>query len=306
LDFAKGVPGQVDDGDFERWSQELRNVAGISLTSLRKYQSAVRTYFKFIVESPRYRNLIRSELGLDVVQVVTPENSIPHRNEREMDSLRRPVSLVEQQRFFSTIDEEIAYASAGSKSLHVLRRDKAMFYIAFKLGLRAMEISNLNLSCFTSDDRLPDLKEFAVVHVFGKGEKWRAVPVADPLLPETMAWYLESVRPALEKRARPGEQAVFLTERGARITYSAIYSRFRHICFLANVDGVSPHSMRHTTASEDIQSGVSIHAEQQKLGHAHASTTDGYAYYPKEFTRREFDAALKRRLAKIKEDGENT
>jgi site-specific recombinase XerD len=41
-------------------------------------------------------------------------------------------------------------------------------------------------------------------------------------------------------------------------------------------DGVSPHALRHTAATEIIEAGVSRETLQRFLGHVHSQTTDIY------------------------------
>jgi site-specific recombinase XerD len=302
LDFlthAKGIPGQVQPEDFEAWSQHLFVDRELAAGSQRKYQSVVRTMFTYLCATPRCRNLVRSEFDCDIVQVVTPDAAIPHRRPNESGRRgRRPMTKEEQHIFFKTLDVEITYAShARSKSLAPLQRDKAMFHVTLRLGLRADECVGLDITSFASDSRFAQHGEYAMCRVFGKGAKWRTVPIDDPVVPEVLRWYFELVRPQYELKANAiAAKAFFLSERGRRLSYSAFYNRFKYICYLANLpDDLVPHSLRHSSVTDGAMEGMSLHANQFKHGHEHASTTQTYIGLPDDFITNEFSRVLEKR-----------
>lgn len=304
LSHAKGIPGRVQPEDFEAWSQHLFIDRKLEAGSQRKYQSVVRTMFTYLCTTPRCRNLVRTEFGCDIVQVVTPDNAIPHRRPVESGRrARRPMRKEEQEIFFQTLDTEIAFAKVdGSKSLAPLQRDKAMFHVTLRLGLRADECVGLDLTSFSSDSRFPQHGEYAMCRVFGKGEKWRTVPIDDALVPEVLRWYVRAVRPQYELKAiAPDMNALFFSERGKRISYAAFYNRFKYICYLANLpDDLVPHSLRHASVTDAAMDGMSLHANQFKHGHEYASTTQTYMGLPDDFMTNEFSRVLKARTQRSK------
>lgn len=303
LDFlthAKRLPGEVQPEHFEAWSKHLYLDREVAAGTQRKYQGAVRTMFKFLCATPRCRNLVRSELGCDIVQVVTAENAIPHRRPNESGRTeRRAMTKAEQDVFFQTLDEEIAHASrTGSKSLPALQRDKAMFHSMKCMGLRADECVGLNLPSFTPDSRFPEQGGFAMGRVFGKGSKWRSVPIDDPILPKVLSWYIEFVRPQYALKADEKDaQALFLSEQGYRISYSALYGRFKRILSLAGLPlDLVPHSLRHASVTDGAMEGLSLYANQLKHGHENASTTQTYMSLPDDFIVNEFARHLRKRM----------
>lgn len=132
---------------------------------------------------------------------------------------------------------------------------------------------------------LPELGDFGFARVTGKGSsgsgpKQRTVPVLNPALPKILAWYLAQVRPFLLKKADPNEKALFLTERGTRLSSSALDNRFQNAVELAGMDGrgFTPHSLRHSLISEVQQQSLSLEATRRLAGHAFACTTQDYTH----------------------------
>ena len=95
-----------------------------------------------------------------------------------------------------------------------------------------------------------------------------------PWAAETVAQYLEEVRPHYGCDRHP---AVWLTERGGRISPRQIDDRFAQFRTLAGLPGdLSVHSLRHSYVSHLIEDGTDPLFVQQQVGHSWASTTAVY------------------------------
>jgi integrase/recombinase XerC/integrase/recombinase XerD len=147
-------------------------------------------------------------------------------------------------------------------------RDRAMFELAYAAGLRAEEITAVEV-----DGLEPDSEE---VRVEGKGGRTRVVPVGEP------AWraldaYLARGRPALVQDAARPEPALFLSKTGRRLSTSDVRRRLRLATRRAALDaGVSPHTLRHSFATHLLEGGADLRAIQELLGHVSISTTQTY------------------------------
>lgn len=303
LDFfthARGIPGQAQPEHFERWANHLYLERKVAASTQRGYQNTVRLFFDYVLGQPRLRNAIRRAMGQEAVQVATPENCIVHRRERELeaDSARRSFTDLECAAFFERIDLEIALAyTQCSKALRSLQRDKALFSAVLELGLRASEATGLNIDSFEPNHDHPSMGAFGVARVYGKGSKWRRVPALKPALSRVLQWYVEHVRPSYLAGAVPGEKALFLSERGARLSYSAFYQQFTRIKELAGLPTeLVPHCLRHTSVSNDDMGGLSLEANRLRHGHTYGSTLQGYMHHPDTYVREEFGRAIKKNL----------
>jgi integrase/recombinase XerC/integrase/recombinase XerD len=145
-------------------------------------------------------------------------------------------------------------------------RDRALFELAYASGLRAEELVDLDVGSLDFDAEH--------VRVEGKGAKTRFVPVGEPAL-KALAAYLERARPALS--ARDGNEALFLSKSGRRLSTSDVRRRLRVWARTAAAHtGVHPHALRHSFATHLLEGGADLRAIQELLGHASISTTQVY------------------------------
>jgi integrase/recombinase XerC len=145
-------------------------------------------------------------------------------------------------------------------------RDKAVCELAYSSGLRLAELIGLELA-----DARAMLRD-AEVAVTGKGRKTRVVPVGKKACEAIAAW-LEA-RPRL---AKSDESALFVSERGGRLSPRAVQARVKRWALRAGLGSpLHPHVLRHSFASHVLQSSGDLRAVQEMLGHASIATTHVY------------------------------
>lgn len=186
------------------------------------------------------------------------------------------------------VDQAMALAEAeidGGNPL-LLARDQCIVELLYGCGLRVGELTGLDLRAGGADAGWIDAAD-ATVHVFGKGSKRRSVPVGKPALRAFEAWVM--VRSQL---ADAGEPALFVSQRGTRLTASQVRSRLKARAIQAGVPThVHPHMLRHSFASHLLQSSGDLRAVQELLGHAHISTTQVYTQLDFGHLSKVYDAA---------------
>jgi len=141
-------------------------------------------------------------------------------------------------------------------------RDRAIFEVLYGCGLRVSELTGLNLE---DVDRAEGW-----LRVRGKGKKERQTP-----LPSKAAEALE--RYLAVRAVVPGQNAVFLSYRGRRLTRGSVaYIVKLYATYLAQDPSLHPHSFRHAYATHLLADGADLRAIQELLGHARLSTTQRY------------------------------
>jgi integrase/recombinase XerD len=154
----------------------------------------------------------------------------------------------------------------------VARRDRAILEVLYGTGMRISELVGLSLADVDLVDRL--------VRVFGKGAKERVVPLGRLAAEALEAWLAPAGRGAMEPdrwRRRGDAEAVFLNQRGGRLTRQGAYGILRgHARRVDLDDRISPHVLRHSCATHMVDHGADIRAVQELLGHASISTTQVY------------------------------
>lgn len=137
----------------------------------------------------------------------------------------------------------------------------------FSTGCRVSELCDVKI-----EDVNFDTKE---VHLFGKGRKHRTSYIS----PRAEL----AIRKYLNSRKHASEYLLCNERGGGKMSKSNIERMFRKIAHAVGLDGIlTPHVMRHTTATIALQNGMKINQVQQLLGHENISTTMIYAETDKE------------------------
>lgn len=152
------------------------------------------------------------------------------------------------------------------------RRDYALLLFLYNTGTRADEVAQLSIGDLFLPESLK--KGFATVTVRGKGNKLRKCPLWDKTVVE--------LKMLISNRSL--SESVFLNRLNQPITRFGIYSIVdKYAKLIADefpgIKGkrLSPHTIRHTTATHLLQSGVDINTIRAWLGHVSINTTNIYA-----------------------------
>ncbi len=167
-----------------------------------------------------------------------------------------------------SVDEVVRILDAPPADDPVGIRDRAILELLYDCGLRVSELVGLDRHRLD----LPGLQ----VRVIGKGNKERRVPMGEEAR-ERLHRYL--VGPHANWTAEHPTEAVFVGERGRRLSREAVWRLVRHWTAVAQVTGhVSPHTFRHSFATHLLEGGADLRTVQTLLGHASISTTQLYTH----------------------------
>jgi site-specific recombinase XerD len=165
---------------------------------------------------------------------------------REPQRLPRPVKEDDLRLFFAAI---------------VDARDRAMFVLMLRCGLRIGEVANLLLADLYLDEPAPRL----VVH--GKGSRERTVYLS-PQAEHALRRYIAERPPARS-------DFVFLSYQLAGLSTTAIHKRLMRYRAQAEVH-LTAHRLRHSFANDLLSAGAPVTSIQQLLGHRWLETTQIY------------------------------
>lgn len=297
--------------DFESWSAYLGIERNLAPSSQRHYQTVIRGLFEYVINNPRFSTAIQQLYGIRVVQICTPENCIPHVQDRELKREREALTYDELQKLFDAIHNAAIEAKRfASKEQYPLLRDKAMFFMTYVTGFRLSEVIDMNIDSFSPNPRIPEMGNYGFCRAWrkgskGSGKKFQNVPLTHPGIPEMMDWYINRVRIVFLMKADPNERALWLSERGGRIGRSAFGERLKKCLAYAGLEGrgFSPHCIRHTSVTHEGMQ-MSLEANRIKHGHAFAATTQGYFHVADEFVDKELASVTRSNIEKIKKMGE--
>ena len=148
------------------------------------------------------------------------------------------------------------------------QRNKAIIELLFSCGLRVSELVNLKFNDIFERDKF--------LRIIGKGDKERLVPISESALHEIKLWLYDRNL----MKIKPGEQDyVFLNRRSAHLTRTMILIMIKRTAEEAGITKtVSPHTLRHSFATELLKGGADLRAIQEMLGHENIKTTQIYTH----------------------------
>jgi len=165
-------------------------------------------------------------------------------------------------------NEEIAKLFNIRLTKPVDYRNKAILEVMYATGARISEVINLELNQI-------DFEE-CIIRVVGKGKKERIIPLDDVAI-EALDNYINNYRPFLIKNETCNY--VFLNKNGEKISRQMIFKILKN---LANKVGItkeiSPHTLRHSFASNLLNNGADLRVIQELLGHENLETTEIYSH----------------------------
>ncbi|MCK9393486.1 MAG: tyrosine-type recombinase/integrase [Candidatus Paceibacterota bacterium] len=150
-------------------------------------------------------------------------------------------------------------------------RDRAILEILFSTGLRIAELTALNIEQFKNIEKKNDLE----VGVIGKGNHPRTVYFSE----RALTWLKKYLKTRDDE-----EKALFINYRrrngsDARLTPRSVERLVKRYATLANVPYfTTPHTLRHSMATDLLNQGVDLRIIQEFLGHRNIATTQIYTH----------------------------
>jgi integrase/recombinase XerD len=245
---GRHFPSAVTHDDLREYVYHLRQ-AGMAATSIRRAQSALRTYFGFLLTEG-----VLEEDPTERMESPKVGRTLP-------DTLSR--------------EEVVRLLEAPDVSHPLYWRDRAVLEVLYGSGLRVSELTGLELNDVDAEE--------GIVLVFGKGGKERLVPMGGAAA-RTLERYLREVRPQLDEGR--GEGRIFLNARGGPLSRTAVWKLVKAQARRAGIHKeISPHTLRHSFATHLLEGGADLAAVQELLGHADISTTQIYTHLDRHYLR---------------------
>lgn len=229
------------------WLNRYQNDAGDSLSPLTQSYHLIA---------------LRSFLGYcskrDIITLTPEKVELPKTRRKQVSFL----SQEETERIMDVVEDQTPQDL----------RDKAIIELLFSSGLRVSELCNLDR------DHI-NLKRGEFM-VRGKGQKDRPVFIS-PEASECLAAYLETrsddARPLFIRYS--GFKTGDKDGNSFRLTPRSVQRIVAHYAKLAGITKkVSPHTLRHSFATDLLMNGADIRSVQSMLGHSNIATTQVYTH----------------------------
>lgn len=246
IDFRSVTVEQLD-----RFVASLLDM-GIAQKSIARILSGMRSFYRFL--------LMEKEIENDPTELMDSPNFGKYLPEvLSLDEIDRIERAIDQTR-----DEGI--------------RDHAIIETLYSCGLRVSELCELRFSDLFLED--------GYIHVRGKGQKDRLIPISQSAIDELRRWF--GIRQKIN--ARPGEEDyVFLTPlRGRHLSRITVFHNIKQYARMAGIEKeISPHTFRHSFATHLLERGANLRGVQAMLGHESISTTEIYLHLDRQHLREE-------------------
>ena len=244
-DFARARNLETETITYTHLKEFVKELydLGLSARSQARIISGVKQFFQYL--------LMDQEIDKD------PSNLL------EMPKIGR---MLPEVLSIQEIDLLIDTIDLSSKEGH---RNKAILETLYSCGLRVSELVHLKFEDIFFNE--------GFIRVIGKGNKQRLVPVSASVEKE-IGIYSENIRNHQE--IKPGNESyVFLNRRGAKLTRVMIFTIIKNLAAKAGIEkNISPHTFRHSFATELLRQGTDIRAIQELLGHTSIETTQIYTH----------------------------
>ena len=148
------------------------------------------------------------------------------------------------------------------------RRDHALLLTLYNSGARVSELTALEQSQFS-------LGAQSFLQLHGKGRKERTVPLWTTTARTLQAWFRE-LSGCQTVLAFPSARGKRLTRNGIDYILQQVVERAVVTCPSLHDKHITPHTLRHTTATHLLQSGVDLAVIALWLGHESTETTHMY------------------------------
>lgn len=260
--WADKPPADITLRDIDAYIERCQQLEHATATINRRL-AAIRTFYHFL----------QIEIDDPPPNPVLPKRHYINQGRR----LPRDVQDADIEQLFAVIDN---------------LRDRAMFLLMLRCGLRVGEVRGLSMNDLYLD---PTPGSLPRLWISGKGGAQRVAYLSHQALAALRAW--------LDARPTSAEQALFLNRFVGRLTVTGIQLCLAGYCRQAGL-WVTCHQLRHTFGRHLVEAGVPVTSIQRLLGHARLRTTQVYLHISDRQVQADYEAAMKQVDQRLSLDGD--
>ena len=241
LEAREVEPGDISIDDVQKYLIELPR-RGLALSSIARHLASIKVLLRYLFAE----RILRRDIA----------------------------SLIESPRRWRTIPDTVRYSQveallrAPVPTDEFYLRDRALLELLFATGMRVSEATELNVDQINLT--------LGYVRCMGKGRKERLIPVSRAAI-KAVQTYLELLRPRL--LGERNEAALFLSRTGRPLDRTNVWRLVRKYATVAGIKHrLSPHTLRHSFATQLLAGGADLRIIQELLGHANVTTTQIYTH----------------------------
>lgn len=230
---------EATHNEIRMWIVELKE-NGISSRSINRKISTLKSFYKYL--------LIRNQIEANpMLKIISPKQS-----------KKLPVYF-EQKKMEDLFNLEVF------KNNFEGLRDILILELLYGTGIRLTELIEIK----ETDIHQKEIK------VLGKGNKERMVPITQRIQ-ELIPIYISKKK---EEYGSPTHPYLIVTNSGNKLYEKFVYRTVNHyLGLVTNEKKRSPHTMRHSFATNMLNNGAKLHTIKEILGHANLAATQVYTH----------------------------
>ena len=269
------------DSDYtiESYKNDLLELYDFNTDLINIKENGVRDYLEYLYARGLNRNSIARKISSirGFYQYLQSEGIIKNNYFREISSPKRNESL---PKYVKTSDIEKMFL-CFDKETALGQRNALILEMLYATGVRIGELVNIKINDINMYDR--------TIKILGKGRKERIV-VYGSYCEDAIELYINDGRRELAK-GRINEY-LFLNKNGGRLSDRYIRKIIDDIVRKCEIDyHVSPHTLRHTFATDMLNCGADLMTVKELLGHSSINTTGIYTHVSNEQLKKVYEFA---------------
>lgn len=257
LQFIQWIGGEQDllgttNTDVRSWLLQLLK-EGKSKATVHRKMSSLKSYFRY--------QLQQGLVNVNPVATIT----LPKKEKRLPTFLKEK----ETHQLFSNLNYAENFEGI---------RDEMILNLFYGTGMRVSELSALKISSIDYERK--------VIKVLGKRSKERFIPLI-PLLLTSLQDYI-----VVRNREIGQNTSLFVSKSNQPLSRNQLYYIVRkYLTQVSSALKCSPHVLRHTFATQMLNSGADINAVKELLGHSSLAATQVYMHTTKEQLKKDYKQA---------------
>lgn len=226
--------------------KELNKLCYAQKSQARKL-SALREFFKFLMQEK-----LIFENPCHNISAPKPEKHLPN--------------------FLTAEQINILVSRAFKEDKPALKRIGIMIHLMFTTGLRVSELISLTENSINYDKN--------TILIFGKGSKERIVFISNQAKKNVFEYVKNLRHNFINKNKTSNWLFPSLSSKSGHITRGSFFKHLKQLAYLAelNPDIISPHTLRHSFATNLVNHNADLRSVQKMLGHENISTTEIYTH----------------------------
>ena len=218
----------------------------LSASSMNRELSSLRSFYRYL----RRQGLVSQDIFARITTLRTPRKLPTFVPETRMEPL------------LDTIREK------SDKGDFAEQRNALVIALFYSCGIRLAELHSLCIGNFSAD--------FASLHIRGKGDKHRVIPVLPEMASRVQAYIATMAEKGFDTSPKG---TLIVSEKGEKVSRSTIQRVVKRELEGANVQGKkSPHVLRHTFATHLLNNDADMRDIQELMGHSSLKTTQCYTH----------------------------